>query len=111
MSGPWVRRLLQTSQRQGERFRQQRVGSVAATPKSLPYAPPNVAQQGLSEPLSRQEQRILPLLVAGRTYGEMAREMTVSVHTIKTQVNSIYRKLGVSRRAEAIAVAQRLRLF
>jgi LuxR family maltose regulon positive regulatory protein len=111
ISRPYVLRLLATFQQQEDRSMQQRVGSSAATPKTLPYAPPNVAQQGLSEPLSRQEQRVLPLLVAGRTYGEMAREMTVSVHTIKTQVNSIYRKLGVSRRAEAIAVAQRLRLF
>jgi LuxR family maltose regulon positive regulatory protein len=41
----------------------------------------------------------------------MAVALVVSTNTIKTQVSSIYRKLGVSRRAEAIAISQRLRLL
>jgi LuxR family maltose regulon positive regulatory protein len=61
----------------------------------------------LLEPLSSQEQRVLRLLVAGQTYAEIAEALIVSRNTIKTQVSSIYRKLGVNRRAEAIAVAQR----
>jgi LuxR family maltose regulon positive regulatory protein len=65
----------------------------------------------LYEPLSPQEQRVLSLLVAGRTYAEIAQELIVSPNTIKTQVSSIYRKLGVSRRAEASAVAQHLQLL
>jgi LuxR family maltose regulon positive regulatory protein len=69
------------------------------------------AQPELYEPLSPQEQRVLRLLVAGRTYAEIARELIVSPNTIKTQVSSIYRKLGVSRRAEAAAVSQRLHLL
>jgi len=111
ISRPYVLRLLATFKQEEDRSTQQRDTSSATTPKTRPYAPPNVVQQGLSKPLSQQEQRVLPLLVAGETYAEMAREMIVSVHTIKTQVNSIYRKLGVSRRAEAIAEASRLRLF
>jgi LuxR family maltose regulon positive regulatory protein len=67
-------------------------------------------RQGI-EPLSRQELRVLRLLVAGQTYAEMAEALIVSPNTIKTQVSSIYRKLGVSRRAEAIAVTQRLQLL
>ncbi|GHO90016.1 LuxR family transcriptional regulator [Reticulibacter mediterranei] len=71
----------------------------------------SVARHKLLEPLSRQEQQVLRLLVAGQTYAEMAQTLTVSPNTIKTQVSSIYRKLGVSRRAEAIAVTARLPLF
>ncbi len=63
------------------------------------------------EPLSPQEQRVLRLLVAGQTYPEMAQALIVSPNTIKTQVSSIYRKLGVSRRAEAIELTQRLHLL
>jgi LuxR family transcriptional regulator, maltose regulon positive regulatory protein len=37
--------------------------------------------------------------------------LIVSLNTVKTQVSSIYRKLGVSRRAEASAVAQHLQLL
>ncbi len=62
------------------------------------------------EPLSRQELRVLHLLVSGQTYAEMAEALIVSPNTIKTQVSSIYRKLGVSRRAEAIAATTRLHL-
>ncbi|EFH82523.1 transcriptional regulator, LuxR family [Ktedonobacter racemifer DSM 44963] len=54
---------------------------------------------------------MLRLLAAGQTYVEMAQTLIVSRNTIKTQVSSIYRKLGVSRRAEAIALAQRLSLL
>jgi LuxR family maltose regulon positive regulatory protein len=63
------------------------------------------------ETLSSQEQRVLRLLVAGRTYAEIAREFIVSPNTIKTQVSSIYRKLGVSRRAEASLVARHFNLL
>lgn len=63
------------------------------------------------EPLSPQEVRVLRLLVAGSTYAEIARELIVSPNTIKTRVGSIYRKLGVSRRAQAIEAAARLHLL
>ncbi len=69
-----------------------------------------VKRQGF-EPLSRQELRVLHLLVSGQTYAEMAETLIVSPNTIKTQVSSIYRKLGVNRRAEAIAVTQSLQLL
>jgi LuxR family maltose regulon positive regulatory protein len=62
-------------------------------------------------PLSRQEQQVLRLLVAGQTYAEIAQALVVSPNTIKTQISSIYSKLGVSRRAEAIAVTARLHLL
>ena len=41
----------------------------------------------------------------------MAETLIVSPNTIKTQVSSIYRKLGVSRRAEAIAVSAQFHLL
>lgn len=63
------------------------------------------------EPLSRQEQRVLRLLVVELSYPEIARELVVSINTVKTQVNSIYRKLNVHSRREARAVAQQLHLF
>ena len=63
------------------------------------------------EPLSRQEQRVLRLLVAELSYPEIARELIVSVNTVKTQVNSIYRKLNVHNRREAQAIVQNLHRF
>lgn len=51
--------------------------------------------------LSPQEQRVLRLLLAGYSNPEIAETLVVSVNTVKTQVRSIYRKLGVKSRKEA----------
>lgn len=64
----------------------------------------------LLEPLSAQERKVLRLLVAGNSNAEIARELVVSVNTIRTQVQSIYRKLNVNNRVEASEVARRLGL-
>ncbi|HLZ58600.1 MAG TPA: LuxR C-terminal-related transcriptional regulator [Ktedonosporobacter sp.] len=55
----------------------------------------------LIEPLSPQEERVLHLLADGLTNPEIAEELIVSVNTVKTQVQSIYRKLNVTSRKEA----------
>ena len=64
----------------------------------------------LLEPLSAQELKVLRLLVMGNSNAEIARELVVSVNTIRTQVQSIYRKLNANNRVEASAVARRLEL-
>ncbi len=55
----------------------------------------------LAEPLSPQEQRVLHLLVAGRSNPEIAEYLVVSVNTVKAHLKNIYRKLGVSNRMQA----------
>ncbi len=65
----------------------------------------------LIEPLSAHEQRVLRLLAAGMSNPDIARELVVSVNTVKTQLQSIYRKLNVNSRAEARAAARRLNLL
>ncbi|HEX6483810.1 MAG TPA: LuxR C-terminal-related transcriptional regulator, partial [Ktedonobacteraceae bacterium] len=80
--------------------------------RSMALAQDSIAVgQSPFEPLSPQERRVFRLLTAGRTYAEIAQELIVSLNTVKTQVSSIYRKLGVSRRAEASAVARQLQLL
>ena len=81
------------------------------THNMAPVQKSSIPLQEPFEPLSPQEHRVFQLLVVGRTYAEIAQELIVSHNTIKTQVSSIYRKLGVSRRAEASAVAQHLHLL
>jgi LuxR family maltose regulon positive regulatory protein len=82
------------------------VSSIAQHKISVDAAPLSVHGS-----LSPQEVRVLRLLVAGNTYAEMARELIVSPNTIKTQVSAIYRKLGVSKRTEAIETVRQLRLL
>jgi LuxR family maltose regulon positive regulatory protein len=64
----------------------------------------------LLEPLSPQERRVLRLIVAGRSNADIARELIVSMNTIKTHVKNVYRKLNVSTREEAQVAARELNL-
>ena len=57
-------------------------------------------------PLSPAELRLLHHLPTHLTFREIADESFVSANTVKTQARSIYRKLGVSSRAEAVATAR-----
>ncbi|MEO7753812.1 MAG: LuxR C-terminal-related transcriptional regulator [Terracoccus sp.] len=61
--------------------------------------------------LSRRELDILLELPNLRTVDEIAGSMFLSVNTVKTHLRSIYRKLGVSSRRDAVAVARRAGLL
>ncbi len=89
-------------------FRQEAPAAESSVNRAQSSAP---ITESPFEPLSLQERRVFRLLIAGRTYAEIAQELIVSLNTVKTQVSSIYRKLGVSRRAEASAVARHLQLL
>ncbi len=80
----------------------------------IPGAPEASSAEGMAvliEPLSAHEQRVLRLLAAGMSNPDIARELVVSVNTVKTQLQSIYRKLNVNSRAEARAAARLLNLL
>jgi DNA-binding CsgD family transcriptional regulator len=51
--------------------------------------------------LSTREIEALELTALGRTNGEIAEQMGVTVHAVKFHLASIYRKLGVTNRTEA----------
>ena len=53
-------------------------------------------------PLSHKERRILELLAKGLFYKEVADEMNMSINMVKQYCHSIYQKLAVSNRTEAI---------
>ena len=61
--------------------------------------------------VSEREIEVLQLLANGRTYKEIAQELFVSVNTIKSHLKSIYGKLGVNNRREAVAQARLLHLI
>ena len=52
--------------------------------------------------ISAAEMRVVPFLPTHLTFAEIGRRLYVSPHTVKTQAVSIYRKLGVTSRADAI---------
>ena len=65
----------------------------------------------LTEPLSDREREVLRLLPTLLRTPEIAGELFVSINTVKTHVKSIYRKLGVSSRRDAVARGRELRLI
>jgi LuxR family maltose regulon positive regulatory protein len=64
----------------------------------------------LAEPLTTAEQRILTLLPTC-TYLQIAETLYISRNTVKTHLRSIYQKLGVASRSEALERAVDLRLL
>lgn len=62
-------------------------------------------------PLTPAELRLLPYLQTHLTAGGIAERLFISPHTVKAQVKSIYRKLGVSSRGEAVQKAATMGLL
>jgi DNA-binding NarL/FixJ family response regulator len=61
--------------------------------------------------LSRQERRVLQLLADGFAYGTAGRQMGISVNTVRSYVRSIYEKLRVTTKAQAVSHALRAGLI
>lgn len=65
------------------------------------------AATGEAEPLTVRELEVLHLVVRGARNSEIGQRLSISVKTVETHLTSIYSKLGVQSRAEAIALAQK----
>ena len=61
--------------------------------------------------LTAAELRLLPMLPSHLSFPQIAAEMFLSPHTVKSEAISIYRKLGVSSRAQAVARSRELGLL
>lgn len=73
-------------------------------PYFLPDSSPEVG-------LTKRERVVFNALVATASVEEIAEQLFVSRNTVKSQLRSIYRKLGVSSREEALATASTLHLI
>ena len=69
-----------------------------------------VSAVGMVEPLTRRERQVLNLMTAGLSGPEIAEELVVAYSTVRSHIKSIYGKLGVHSRYEAIERAKALRL-
>jgi DNA-binding NarL/FixJ family response regulator len=61
--------------------------------------------------LTDRERAVLSLMASGATNPEIAEELHLSKHTVKEHTSSVYRKLGVRNRTEAVLRGQRLGLL
>jgi LuxR family maltose regulon positive regulatory protein len=81
----------------------------AAFQAELSYTPAQPSP--LIEPLTERELEVLSLIVAGHSNREIAAELYLAMGTVKKHISNIYGKMGVQRRAQAIARARELDLL
>ncbi|MFI0354956.1 LuxR C-terminal-related transcriptional regulator [Actinomadura sp. 9N407] len=74
-------------------------------------AAPGGAEEATVETLSPRETDVLKRVARMMTTEEIAAELCLSINTVKTHLKSIYRKLGVTRRGEAVRRARSLALL
>jgi LuxR family maltose regulon positive regulatory protein len=67
-----------------------------------------VVPEELPEPLTLREEEILRLIGRGLTNQEIAGELKISPHTVRTHATHIYAKLAVTNRTRAVRKARRL---
>jgi DNA-binding NarL/FixJ family response regulator len=72
---------------------------------------PGSSVEELSEPLTVREREVLELLGRGLSNKLIARELHISEHTVKFHISSLYAKLGVNNRAEAVSRGARYGLI
>jgi LuxR family maltose regulon positive regulatory protein len=104
--GPPMASLLRAAAKQGtaRNYVRRLLAAVNKTENSMP------ASQGLIEPLSARELDVLRLLGTDLDGPEIARELVVSLNTMRTHTKNIYAKLGVNNRRAAVRRARELGL-
>jgi two-component system nitrate/nitrite response regulator NarL len=100
-----------------EARREQIADAVLACARGENVVPPDVAAGLVSEirlrkqtdapALTPREQEILHMIAAGKSLPQIAKELYLGLTTVKTHVQHLYEKLGVSDRAAAVASAMR----
>lgn len=73
--------------------------------------PPQQATHALIESLSQRELEVLQWVAKGASNQDIARELIVTIHTVKKHVSHILQKLNASRRTQAVAIARELGLL
>jgi putative nucleotidyltransferase with HDIG domain len=77
------------------------------TLRELLAAPPTAERRSFRpSPLTPAEHRIIVQLATGQVYKEIAMALGLSVSTVRTHLYNIYKKLGVTDRAQAILLAK-----
>jgi ATP/maltotriose-dependent transcriptional regulator MalT len=102
---PWVDQLVEATR--GLPGMSDVLGPWTATPEERQVVPDTVVRPALSP----RERDVLRGLARGATYADIAAALYLSENTVKTHVSSLYGKLGVRRRSDALAVARSLDLL
>lgn len=107
-AGPSMANLLQRLSVRGKTstYVEQLLAALGGEPRREPDP-----SAGLAEPLTRRELEVLRLIATGATNTEIARELVLTVNTVKKHTGHIFAKLGVTSRTLAVARARELKLL
>ena len=107
-AGPSMAGLLRSG-REARRRPELRSRAAGGLRPARQIGPP--VSQALIEPLSERELEVLRLLATDLGGPEIARELVVSLNTVRTHTKNIYAKLGVNNRRAAVSRAAELDLL
>jgi LuxR family maltose regulon positive regulatory protein len=100
--------IVDSAQARSDPFTEQLIAAALQVRAAQPVA--SRSRRVLVEPLTAAELRVLKLLPTS-TYPQIAATLYISRNTVKTHLRSIYQKLGVASRSQAIGRAADLRLL
>ncbi|MFV0533380.1 MAG: LuxR C-terminal-related transcriptional regulator [Cumulibacter sp.] len=102
---PWANELI-------EAYRDYPGVVASLRPRTATVRESSTADEPAVRPsLSAREREVLVELARGATYADIAANLIVSENTVKTHISSMYHKLSVGRRSDALAVARKLQLI
>ena len=89
------------------------LGYLARLQRAFAAGPPapDHGPSGIIEPLTSRELEVLRMVAAGRSNQAIARELVVTLDTVKKHVGHVLGKLGAANRTEAVARARELSLI
>ncbi|MBX3083763.1 MAG: hypothetical protein KF716_19170 [Anaerolineae bacterium] len=99
---------------EGQEMTWEQVIAYALQDEAMPQQaihPLQINAQTLTEPLTPREFDVLRLMADGLSNPQIAAQLIVATGTIKAHTNSIFGKLGVSNRVQAVNRAKELRLL
>jgi LuxR family transcriptional regulator, maltose regulon positive regulatory protein len=111
MERDWLRPALQRDPELAQAYRRVLEPDLVRPGWMEVRQPGNREAPVIVEPLSEREREVLEHVSAMESTAEIATEMYISVNTVKTHLKSIYRKLAVTHRGEAVRRAKKLGLL
>ncbi|SHN45096.1 LuxR C-terminal-related transcriptional regulator [Cryptosporangium aurantiacum] len=104
-AGPWLRQLIDRQPALADPYA--RLFRAPAEPSAVRDADP---QPEITVPLTARETEVVSRLAQGLSTTDIARELNLSVNTVKSHLKSVYRKLGTSDRSATSRRARELHL-